>query len=75
MPIYEFMCENGHRTTLVLHISEFKEETPCVRCRIAQQEGVLKRTRLPVQAKLVPSRTGTPILKRGIGGFERPYRD
>lgn len=70
MPIYEYQCSNNHRTTLVLSISEFKEETPCTQCRIAQQEGKLKKTRVPVRAKLVPSLTGAPKFKAGgAGGF------
>ena len=72
MPVYEYECKNGHRTTLVLHISEFKESTLCTQCRIAQSEGVLPKTKVPVKAKLVPSRTGPPKFKRGIGGFYKP---
>jgi len=73
MPVYEFECKNGHRVEQVRSLSEFTEVIACPECRrlrvAAHTDGRI------VRARLVPSMTGTPILKAGVGGFERPTRD
>lgn len=62
MPVYEYECSYGHRSERVVQMSQIKNEPvakmKCLFCRL--------------MATLVPSRTGTPILKAGIGGFFKP---
>lgn len=63
MPMYEYECKAKHAHTRVVIkpvADEPKEEVKCPMC-----------TR---KAKLVPSHTGKPILKRGCGGFYKPSR-
>ena len=64
MPLYEFQCKNGHRIELVVPVADFTEQVACIKC--------YDKNKRIVRAKLVPSRTGTPILKRGCGGFHKP---
>ena len=61
MPLYEYECKNGHRVELIIPLADFTERVGCVEC--------YKKNGRVVCAKLVPSRTGTPILKKGCGGF------
>lgn len=64
MPIYEYKCPKGHTFERVLKLSEFVEETPCIKCP--------RRRDRRVQAKLVPSVPGAAVFKRGVGGFYKP---
>lgn len=72
MPIYEYLCEEGHRTEEVRSLSEFTEVIACPECR--KQKIAAKTDGRVRKAKLVPSMTGTPILKAGRGGFYKPTR-
>lgn len=72
MPVYEYACKNGHRVERILPISEFTEKVVCEKCTELQHKEVGPYR--PVWARLVPSRTGTPILKAGKGGFYKPSR-
>jgi putative FmdB family regulatory protein len=71
MPLYEFKCRNGHAFEQYRTLADFAEEFACPTCRRSGRTVQGKA----VVAKIVPSRTGTPILKKGCGGFERPTRD
>lgn len=72
MPVYEYECKNGHRVERILSFSEFKETVVCEKCTEQQRDEVGPYR--PVRARLVPSRTGKPILKAGVGGFYSPTR-
>lgn len=72
MPLYEYECRNGHRSERILHISEFVEEIVCDECRKAFKKNKKYSESL---ARLVVSRTGPPVLKKGIGGFYSPTCD
>lgn len=63
MPLYEYVCPKGHKTERVAFITapgEPLETTPCTHKRCKET------------AERIVSRTGKPILKRGIGGFYKP---
>lgn len=69
MPIYEYLCDRGHRFERVVTWTDYDEpisEVPCPE----QAPNPQFTCRRP--AKLVPSKTGKPILKKGIGGFHAP---
>lgn len=72
MPLYEFACKNGHTTERVLSLSEFTESIVCQQCRRSHRQENGPDGYRAVRAVLVPSRTGTPIFKKGIGGFYNP---
>ena len=66
MPVYEYVCPKGHKSErVVIKVSaeEPLKTTPCTVGKCRSQF---------VIAELVPSQTGTPILKAGIGGFFKP---
>lgn len=62
MPVYEYECKDGHRSERVVQMRLMTQDEPKMthRCECGKV------------AKLVPSRTGTPILKAGCGGFFKP---
>jgi hypothetical protein len=66
MPCYEYLCNNGHRTERVASLAapgEPLDKIPCPEC---------KKVKKRASAELVPSLTGKPKLKAGIGGFHNP---
>jgi len=64
MPLYEYACSKGHKTErVVISINAPGEPLPRIPC---------EHKRCKEAAELMPSQTGTPILKRGIGGFYKP---
>lgn len=67
MPIYEYVCERGHLFERVVRTSA-AEPLEFVMCEHELCLHALSRK----CAKLIPSQTGVPILKRGIGGFFKP---
>lgn len=73
MPIYEYQCKNGHRTELVLSISEFMEEIICRNCARHNRTEVVNGRGQTCRARLVPSLPGAPKFKAGgAGGFYKP---
>lgn len=68
MPLREFKCKLGHVTERLLTRAEYDvcNSIRCPKCAICPR-GLAYRVDV--------SRTGTPVLKEGIGGFERPSRD
>ena len=62
--MYEYKCKAGHLTTRVVIKPTADEPKESTRCKGAMD--------CDMKATLVPSRTGTPILKRGCGGFFKP---
>ena len=78
MPVYEYECKQGHRTERVVFLSAGGGNEPLEKCkceaRVLFHENQ-EDTRVVTcgkTARLVPSRTGKPILKAGIGGFYSP---
>lgn len=69
MPVYEFVCNHGHRSERILHFSEYVETIVCDACR---KRFAKNRNYSESLARLVISRTAKPILKRGVGGFYSP---
>lgn len=61
MPIYEYLCSTGHRFERIDRVKDQKKLVYCKECRTI--------------AQLVPSRTGKPILKAGVGGFHAPTKE
>jgi hypothetical protein len=83
MPIYEYKCVKSHVTTRVVIRPSENEPIPSVKCehkvQLARTEdyngNVIGETiegTCYLPARLVPSRTGTPRLKAGRGGFYKP---
>lgn len=63
MPVYEYVCGQGHRFERIVPVSKI-EPQPKVKCPYCERKHV--------DAELVFSRTSKPILKAGIGGFHSP---
>ena len=65
MPCYEYECEVGHRFERIVQVRS-DEPKEIVKCDM----GICSHI-----ARLVPSKTGKPILKAGkVGGFYAPTR-
>lgn len=65
-PVYEYECAKKHRTERYAALStpgEPVEWVYCDECKDQKKRG---------HAHLVPSVTGAPKFKRGIGGFHSP---
>lgn len=65
MPLIEFKCENGHVTEQLLSRSDADTRNGiwCPKCQLARAR------------RVDFSHTGSPILKRGVGGFHKPSRE
>ena len=69
MPIYEYVCKNGHRFERYSSVKEKEEPLETVPCNVGKCKSQF------IIAELVPSQTGAPILKAGgVGGFYKPSR-
>ncbi|VVB51685.1 Uncharacterised protein [uncultured archaeon] len=67
MPIYVYQCRKNlaHKFERVVQVSK-DEPQATVPCEIGKCRSQF------IIADLIPSRTGTPIFKKGVGGFYRP---
>lgn len=63
MPLYEYLCPKGHKSERVAFITTPGEPLEIIPC---------PAKRCKETAEHIPSQTGKPILKRGIGGFFKP---
>jgi hypothetical protein len=66
MPLYEYECPKGHRSERIAAVTtpgEPLDKVPCPTCA---------KRKKAIDAELVPSQTGKPKFKRGIGGFYSP---
>lgn len=69
MPLYEYKCSEGHKTIRVVHGDLTHEPKESTTCKVPIDP---KEIACGLRAILVPSLTGKPILKAGIGGFYAP---
>lgn len=76
MPLYEYLCPLGHRTERIASIAAIGEPLPSIACPKCPppivRRGRRANTVNPVRAELVPSLTGKPKFKKGVGGFYAP---